>query len=581
MTLIHVLPQQVASQIAAGEVIDRPAAIVKELIENSIDAQARRITIRIEQGGKRRINVSDNGVGMSRDDLLRCIERHATSKLRAADDLSRVTSLGFRGEALPSMAAVSRMQITSRPKEELVGHLLRVSGDAAVEIAETGAPPGTTVDVRDLFFNMPARRKFLRTSRTETGHILDVTARAAMPFLNIYFTLTEGSKSMLVLPSAKDPQQRLSALMGRQVSQAMVAGETERDGAYIRLYAAPAEFSRNRGDRMYVYVNGRHIRDRLVTGAIMRGYGQRLMKGKYPQIVLFIEMDPAGVDVNVHPTKQEVRFRDSRAVFQTIVSAINTRLTPAALSPWEGEEHVTASAAPAAHPLPFTEMAESRPFVYARDAEKDKEPWQVTQAGPRSSKRPSQKTGFEIIGQLGRTYILCQVHDGLLLVDQHAAHERIVYEHLLKAFEASDIQVQALLIPPELELSSREQQIALDNQAQLTALGMDLAHFGGNTFILRSVPAMLENIDWVPFVSELLTGLTDARSPDNSPLHNGLIVMACHGAIRAGQHLSLEEMTRLMEELREMDLPTHCPHGRPIFRHLTYQELEKMFKRVV
>ncbi|MCF8119129.1 MAG: DNA mismatch repair endonuclease MutL [Deltaproteobacteria bacterium] len=576
MNVIRVLPEQVASQIAAGEVIDRPASIVKELIENSVDARARRITVRIAEGGKRLIKVSDNGVGMSRDDLLLSVERHATSKLREADELSRVKSLGFRGEALPSMAAVSKMQITSLPPDQVVGYRLTVSGGKPPEIAETGTPPGTIVEVKDLFFNMPARRKFLRTSRTELGHIIEVMGRAAMPFPEIHFSLVEGTRSILTLPASTAPLERLAALMGREVGQAMTEGEECHDGIRIQLYAAPPEYSRNRGDRLYVYVNGRNIRDRLVTRAIMEGYGQRLMKGKYPQIVLFLEMDPSQVDVNVHPTKQEVRFRETHKVFHTIVSAINSRLTPASPSPWRTDP-LAPESPPESPFLPFAEIAEpgSPPYGKAEGM------GTVTQGPLRPGERTLLNQGTEIIGQLGSTYILCQVQDGLLMVDQHAAHERIVYEHLRSSLKHSQIQIQTLLLPPELELTSKEKQIALDQKERLDALGIDLAHFGGNTFILRSVPAMLENISWSAFVSELLAQLTDGPSDDMAVLDKGITVMACHGAVRAGQRMSLEEMHRLMDELNETELPTNCPHGRPVFRHFSYLELEKMFKRVI
>jgi DNA mismatch repair protein MutL len=586
MNIIRVLPEQVASQIAAGEVIDRPAAIVKELMENSIDARADRITVRIEQGGKRLIKVSDNGIGMSRDDLLLCVERHATSKLRKADDLSRVSSLGFRGEALPSMAAVSRLQITSLPKDEMIGHRLRISGGKVLDISESGAPPGTSVTVEDLFFNMPARRKFLRTHRTEQTHIMDGFIRSAVPFSDIHFSLADGTKKILTLYPSSDPRERLSGLLGREVSRSMVEGGVRMEGIEITLYAAPSDFSRNRGDRIYAYVNRRNIRDRLVTRAIMEGYGQRLMKGKFPQIVLFIEMPPGQVDVNVHPTKQEVRFRETQKVFQAVVSAVHrafspvpgtrTPVGPGPPSPvWKGEP--TPKEAP--H-LPFTRgvstLGES-PGPYARDASE----WRVAFDDSKPDAGPSLPPGHQIIGQLGNTYILCQIDDGLLLIDQHAAHERIVYERLIRAIQSSGIQSQTLLIPHELTLSSKDKEIALTWEAQLHALGLDLGHFGGDTFILRAVPAMLQDVNWEAFISQLLTELTEGQPGQTAIMEKAIIVMACHGAIRAGQRMSHEEMARLLNELSEMNLPTNCPHGRPICRQLSYRELEKMFKRVV
>lgn len=326
MNTIRILSETLASQIAAGEVVDRPASVVRELTDNSIDAGADRIVVTIENGGKRRIRVSDNGLGMSKDDLLLCVERHATSKIRTASDLLSVRSLGFRGEALPSIAAVSRIQITSLPQGRLTGHSLRISGGKLLEIKETGAPPGTIVDVKDLFFNIPARRKFLRAVRTETDHIVDSLSRIAMPFPGITFRLDDGTRNVIHLPASEDIRDRISGLMGRKTAEAMVTGEEKEGDLSIRVYAAPPDFARSRGDRLYVYVNCRNIRDRLVTKAIMEGYGRRLMKGQYPQVVLFIDIDPLEIDVNVHPTKQEIRFRNASRIFRAIVSAVGKRL---------------------------------------------------------------------------------------------------------------------------------------------------------------------------------------------------------------------------------------------------------------
>lgn len=585
MNIIRVLSEQVASRIAAGEVIDRPAAIVKELIENSVDAHADRITVQIDQGGKRLIKVNDNGIGMSRDDLLLCVERHATSKLRDTEELSKINSLGFRGEALPSMAAVSRFQITSLPGDQAVGHRLRISGGKFLEISEAGAPPGTSVEVKDLFFNMPARRKFLRAHRTEQTHVIDVFSRSAMPFSNIHFSLTDGKKQLLVLPSSTEPIERLSGLLGREVSQSMLEGKHETDGMVITLYLTPPEFFRNRGDRLYTYVNSRNIRDRLVTRAIMEGYGQRLMKGKFPQGVLFIDMPPETVDVNVHPAKQEVRFRETQRVFQAIVSAINRTLSPTAPT-WKSGE----ADPPLKHWNREPVLRDNIRFPFSRSLSTLGEPpapysfeegeWQVA-FEPQPNGAAAIPGGYQVIGQLGHTYILCQVEDGLLMIDQHAAHERIVYERLIQAYRSSGIQSQTLLIPHELTLSAKDKAIALEREEELRTLGMDLGHFGGNTFILRAVPAMLQDMNWEIFVSQLLTELAEGQPGDMTIMEKGITVMACHGAIRAGQRMSHEEMERLIKELHETTLFTNCPHGRPISRRLSYTELEKMFKRVV
>ena len=583
MNVIRILPENVASQIAAGEVVDRPASVVRELIDNSIDAGAGRIVVKIEKGGKGLIKISDNGVGMSRDDLLLCVERHATSKIETASDLFSVKSLGFRGEAIPSIASVSRMQITSRPKDQLAGHRLKIAGGKLIAIEETGAPAGTIVEVRNLFFNMPARRKFLRASRTETDHIIDTMSRSVLPFPGLNFRLEDAGKTIMNLPASGQQMPRLFALMGRKVAGAMIEAEEKNHDLGVRAYLAPSDLSRTRGDRIFAYVNGRNIRDRLVTKAIMKGYGQRLMKGRYPQAVIFIELDPSSVDVNIHPTKQEVRFHNSRDVFQTIVSTVGRALSQSF------------------HGFLSRESVSDRGYINQKDSLSSvsepvrgySQPAQNTAALAKTEaleqtldKEEAReyvmiKEGPEVIGQLGNTYILCQVKDGFLMVDQHAAHERIVYENLKKGFNASHIEAQTLLLPHELELTMKETRVALEKAHHLARFGIELDHFGGNTFLLRSHPALLKNVQWDSFLSELVTRLDEGELEDDTVLDKLLTVMACHGAVRAGHHMTHEEMAHLLSQLEEMDLPTNCPHGRPIFKHFTYYEIEKMFKRVV
>jgi len=573
MNTIRILPERVASQIAAGEVVDRPASVVRELIDNSIDGGAERIVVTIENGGKRLVKVGDNGVGMSRDDLLLCLERNATSKIETASDLLSVKTLGFRGEAIPSIASVSRMQIVSRTQDILEGHRLRVAGGKLISIEEAGAPVGTTVEVRNLFFNIPARRKFLRAAKTETGHIVDIISRAGLPFPGISFRLTDGDKTVLNFSASDKQIPRLSALMGSNVARSIVEVEEISSELDITAYLAPSEMSRTRGDRLFIYVNGRNVRDRLVTKAIMEGYGQRLMKGQYPQAVVFLSIDPSKVDVNVHPTKQEIRFHNSRAVFQKVVYAVEKALPRSfpvfpgqgwGKDKWEvnkGEE---------------VGLVSESVWSYSQKM-------QGAEAPPKAGERDQTvvKVAPEIIGQLGNTYILCQVSDGLLMVDQHAAHERIVYENLKKGFNTSQLEVQNMLVPYKLELTMKEKRIVLEKGEDLYRFGIELDHFGGNTFLLRSVPALLTDTTWDSFISELIAGLEEGELDGDALMDNVLTIMACHGAIRAGQHLTNEEITRLFAQLEEMDLPTNCPHGRPIFKHFSYYEIEKMFKRVV
>jgi DNA mismatch repair protein MutL len=578
MNTIRVLPEKVATQIAAGEVIERPASVVRELLDNCIDAGSDRILIEIAKGGKRLIKVRDNGIGMNKDDLLLCLERHATSKIKSASDLFSVETFGFRGEALPSMASVSRMEIVSRPKDQLVGYKVKIDGGKLKSIDETGSPAGTIVEIRDLFFNTPVRKKFLRAEKTETDHIVDVLSKIALPFLHIDFRLDDGEKTLLNLPISESDLNRLAILMGRNVAGSMEYLDQQLNDLKIKAYLASPDLSRSRGDRIFVYVNYRSVRDRLITRAVIEGYGQRLMKGRYPQAAIFIEMPPSLVDINVHPTKQEIRFRDGRRVYQAIVSAIEGVL---------GEQ---------LHPI-LDSGSVKESIEYGETKEGQIPEWHVAEPGrdySGSADQPSKssvtlfqeqilvKQSPQIIGQLRDTYILCQSHEGLLLIDQHAAHERIVYASLKKAYRSMKIESQAFLIPHRLEVSLKEGRVIEEKIHQLNQLGVELEHFGGSTFLLRSVPSILVDAEWEGFLLDLVPVLEEEQDLSKDKAMDRLLtVMACHGAIRAGKRLSEQEMVSLVTQLQETDLPTNCPHGRPILKQFSFYEIEKMFKRVI
>ena len=573
MSTIRILPEQVASQIAAGEVIDRPASVIRELLDNSIDAEADRIRVSIERGGKASVKVSDNGRGMSRDDLLLCVERHATSKIHTAEDLFSIRSLGFRGEALPAMASVSRLQITTRLHDQVVGHRLQMAGGKFVSMEEAGSPPGTRVEVRDLFYNVPARRKFLRADKTETDHILDTFSRIALPYPGIGFHLESNGKQLLNFPPSERPRERFSAVLGRKVAEALVEMELEHPELTIHGYLAPPEFTRSRGDRLFIFVNGRNVRDRLIAKAVVEGYGQRIMKGRYPQAVLFVTIEPSQVDVNVHPAKQEVRFRGSQNVFRGIASGIEGALSRHFRLPFGG---LHGGKEPQVHPQESVGFVSERAASYFPQSSGPQEQLFAAVDQPFTlGERP------RVIGQLGDTYILCEVKDGFLLVDQHAAHERIVYEELQKSYCASRMEMQGFLVPYNLELGAKEARIVAEKEEEFQRLGIQLEHFGGNSFLLRSAPALLRNVQWDTFIADLTAELEHGALEDQALLHKALTVVACHGAIRAGERMSFDEMSHLLEQLEEMDLPTNCPHGRPIFKHFTYGELERMFKRVL
>jgi DNA mismatch repair protein MutL len=581
MSVIRVLPERVASQIAAGEVIERPASVVRELSDNSIDAGAQKIFITVENGGKSLIRVADDGTGMGRDDLLLCLERHATSKINSIPDLFSIQTLGFRGEAIPSIAAVSKMEILSRKPDELIGYRLKVAGGKIKSLEEAGAPAGTTVEVWDLFYNTPARKKFLRAVSTETDHIVETVARIALPFISIHFRLDEGGRNLLSLPASRDEISRLSALFGRDVAASMMKREHEERAFRIRSYGASPEMTRARGDRIFVYVNKRNVRDRLLTHALMEGYGQRLMRGRYPQAVVFIDMDPSVVDVNVHPTKQEVRFRESRHVHETLKRVIEESLGRK-FYPAVQREGVLKEPAEE-HPVSLLHLAE-RAAEYGEG--------RAVQVAPsRLRAQPGAVDGaaarlfddrLEIIGQLKKTYILCQADDGLLIIDQHAAHERTVYEKLKVCMKESRMESQPFLIPPSVEFSPKDARMLSRHLDRLAVLGVEMEPFGGNTFLVRSVPSVMVNANWMEFIKDLSPILEKNVDLSREDVLDAMLsVMACHGAVRAGQPLSFDEMRHLVEELNAAELPTHCPHGRPVAKKFTYYDMEKMFKRIV
>jgi DNA mismatch repair protein MutL len=574
MSNIRVLSEDVANQIAAGEVIERPASVVRELLDNSIDAGADRISISIEEGGKRLIRVSDNGTGMSKDDLLLSFERHATSKINSISDLFSVHTLGFRGEALPSIASVSKMEITSCLPGQIEAYRLKIAGGQYRSIDAVGAPAGTLVQVRDLFFNTPARRKFLRAIRTETNHIVDTVSRIVLPFMNIQLKLESEGKAILNIPSSITELNRLSALLGGDVAGSLIKAYYNTDGFSISAYLAPPDKSRNRNDRLFVYINKRSIKDRLVTRAIMEGYGQRLMKGRYPQIAMFLEINPSLVDVNVHPTKQEVRFHQGQQIFKTIVAFIDRTLREN-VQAFSLESYVK------------TETLGQSPVSAAEISEKmwEYSPVEYTQEIDMSAidhEEHFHKRGLRIIGQLKNTYILCENPEGFIILDQHAAHERIVYEGMKKAYGSSNIEKQAFLIPQRLEVSVKDARIIKAKMDQLSDLGLEIEDFGGNTFILRSVPSVLVGMKWDEFLIDLLPILNEESNLSSDKAMDRLLTsIACHSAIRAGKRMTPQEMVDLIGQLEEMDLPTNCPHGRPVFKKFTFYEIEKMFKRIV
>ena len=556
--------------------MERPASVVRELLDNSIDSGSDSIKVRMEAGGKRLIRVSDNGVGMERDDLLLCLERHATSKITSTEDLLTVSTLGFRGEALPSIGSVSQLTITTRPAEQLVGHRLKMEGGKLKSIEETGTPAGTIVEVKNLFYNIPARKKFLKTTKTEAEHVIQTVSRMALPFADVHFRLDENGRTIVNLPTSLEMKNRLSCLFGGRAAAAMEEASEQTAETTIRAYLAPPEMGRSRGDKILIYVNRRNIRDRSLTRAVIEGYGQRLMKGRYPQAVVFIEMPPSLVDPNVHPTKQEVRFRQQHLLYQNMVSTVKGALARRYHVSWQRDEFPFHGGTPREAFQERIELAEppAPSWEPIRDFPRDKEGW--------TGENEAVREGLQIIGQLKNTYILCQTGEGLVMIDQHAAHERVVYETLQRSLKESRMESQSFLIPFRVELPLREGRVLEGGIDALRELGLEIEHFGGSTFLLRSVPSVLLEAQWESLLNDLVSLLAEEKDlKRETALDRFLTISACHGAIRAGQRLSYSEMVLLIRQLEDMDLPTNCPHGRPVSKKISYREIEKMFKRVV
>jgi len=542
MRTINILPEDIISKIAAGEVIERPASVVKELLENSIDAGADRISIKIENGGKKLIKVVDNGVGMSKEDLLLCIERHATSKIHSLSDIFNLKTLGFRGEALPSIGAVAKLKISSKPHDQLIGYRIEMEGGRFICLEEVGIPAGTIVEVRDLFYNMPARRKFLKSDKVEADHIIDIITKISLCYPNINFTFEHGKKSIFNLPSSDDLIIRFSRLFGKETANSIIKGNYIYDDISITVYISKPDISRAKGDRLFFYVNKRNIKDKLIMSAVMEAYSQKLTKGRYPQGAIFIQIDPKNVDFNVHPTKQEVRFKEEGKVYKTIFSCIKSLLDSQSLIPTNN--------------ISF-KIAEE-PITYKTNI-------------PQFNEIPY------VIGQLKKTYIICETKEGILLVDQHAAHERIIYERLKSDFLNKRIISQKLIEPYQIELGPVDAEKVYERLDFFMNLGIEIKPFGGNTFIITSYPSILKNTKWESFFMEIL----QENKRNMNAFENSLKIMACYGAIKAGDILNRQEMEKLLEELYKTDIPTNCPHGRPILKQITYHELEKMFKRII
>jgi len=582
MSRVRLLSDTLASQVAAGEVIERPASVVKELVENSLDAAARTIEVLIRRGGISLIRVTDDGIGMDRDDALLCLERHATSKIRTADDLASVATLGFRGEALPSIASISRFRLTTREKAAVAGTEVIVSGGKIETVRDGGEAPGTQVEVRSLFYNLPARRKFLRSEMTETRNIEHQLYLQAIAHPEVAFAFVRDEKLVFHLPLTRRLRDRIRDLLGHELLARLLEVESATHGKVrVSGFIGQAGVSRATRDQQFVFVNGRAIESPLIGAALKEGYHTALMKGQFPVTFLFLEMAPAEVDVNVHPAKREVRFRDPAGVREAIVRAIRRTLESDRES-WQEQFRAPAPVEPSVvRPTP--------PVAPAEDEQQSTLP--VSSQAPairvdRSSpndERPRPSHQFRILGILNKLYVLMENAEGLVLVDQHAAHERILFEELRRRMETKGVPSQRLLLPQVIELTPRDAEWVEQNLATLQKMGLGVEEFGRHTFKLESLPPFLSAGDPARLLQDVIDSLKSA-SNSSSPLRLGEEMIAktvCRHAVKANDLLRDPEVEKLIRDLLDCELPYCCPHGRPTMIQISLGELEKKFGRKV
>ena len=598
MSKIKILPEILSNKIAAGEVVERPASVVKELVENALDANSRRIMIDVKKGGRSLIRVSDNGVGMSRDDAMLSLERYATSKIYTDRDLFAINTLGFRGEALPSIAAVSKFCLVTKDETASSGIEIMVHGGTIKKVSEIGTPQGTMVTAEQLFFNMPARRKFLKTVSTEMGHIVDAITKIALGWPDVQFKLTHNKKLVKNWPATGDPVDRIVDVLGIDVKDDLCNIQLSINDLSIAGWISSARNTRRTSRGIHVYVNGRVVRDRIIQHALFEGYSGRLVKGQFPLAVLFIQVPYDQVDVNVHPAKHEVRFAQQKKVHEAVKKAVAEALQHADRPGWNAPG-IRASLPSGKQPGIFEPMAdfeifEKQPkdpsyseteaipsFAPSFDLKKDQNRRQTSIQGPLWEER--RFGDLRVIGQFRDMYILCESVDGLIFIDQHAAHERVLFEQLRNRFKDARKTSQKLLIPETIDLGYREANILERLIPDLSDLGLEIAPFGGDTFVVKAVPSLLKNKEIKPLVIEMVekTAQIGFSSGMETVLDQCLELMACHGAIRANQRLSDKEIQGLLNQLDACDHPSNCPHGRPTWIRWRIKDLEKLFKRVV
>ncbi len=608
MSKIQLLDSRLANQIAAGEVVERPASVLKELLENALDAGSESISVDVEQGGVKLLRVRDNGHGIEREDLPLALSRHATSKIRGLEDLEAIGTLGFRGEALAAISSVSRLTLASNVEGEAEGWQVQVEGrDMAPTVTPAGHPRGTTVTMRDLFFNTPARRRFLRTEKTEFNHLEEVFRRIALSEFNTAFRLTHNQKVIHQLPAGLDDTlraARVAKLCGKGFMEQAIPVDVERDGIRLHGWMGLPTFSRSQADLQYFYVNGRVIRDKVVSHAVRQAYADVLYHGRHPAYVLFLELDPAMVDVNVHPTKHEVRFREQRMVHGFLYSSLHRAIAevrpgqepgPAVVEqdlsmpvsePSQGSMSLSAPSG-----RPYSPPASSgNSFGYGQgmrqaDAYGALVQRQVEEAAPAVMPPASEDETVPPLGyavaQLHGIFILAENQHGMVVVDMHAAHERITYERLKQSWSDDKVRSQPLLVPVSLAVSSREADFAEEQPEVFSRLGFVVERAGPETLVVREVPAMLRNSDSESMVRDVLSDLLAQGSSERieQKLDELLSTMACHGSVRANRRLTIPEMNALLRDMEATERSGQCNHGRPTWTQMSLKDLDRLFMR--
>jgi DNA mismatch repair protein MutL len=609
---IRYLPTNLVNQIAAGEVLERPAAAVKEMVENSIDAGAKKITVKIEEGGKSVIIIDDDGHGMGKEDMIAALDRHATSKL-PSNDLLNIQFMGFRGEALPSIASVSRMRIATYTKEE-GGWEIRVESGKKKEAFPSSHPKGTHIEVRDLFYATPARLKFQKSARAESAAVKDTLQRLAMAHHDVGFTFENDGKKVFSYPPVLDPQSRLSAVLGREFGENVMPIAAEREGIILEGFAGLPTYHRGTAQHQYLFVNGRPVKDRLLHGCVRAAYSDVLARDRHPVLALFLKVPPTLVDVNVHPAKTEVRFQDPALVRGMIITALKMAIheqgfqVSSAVSNFalgrlqSGPRHAPAlpmgnigrtpmrsgygaGMAEAAHQVYAPQMSWDHIVPTARAEENATEYRLPESSGELPSNEAADMTAFPLgaaRAQLHENYIIAQTENGIVIVDQHAAHERLVYERFKQQVQESGIEKQGLLTPEIISLESSEAERLLEYQEHLANLGLEIDSFGSDAIAVQAIPALLGGkVDIQRLIRDLADEITEQGTAQKleERLNAIMSTMACHGSVRSGRRMNAQEMNALLRQMEETPLSGQCNHGRPTYVTLSLNDIERLFGR--